>query len=117
MIKEVREKIPARPAKVAFIQTTKLIICDFCDKAARQKCSLCKRDLCDGYGKEYHTERDDREWGDYPAKFCPVCAKLKFKKYDKEYWDMQDRHEAEELALDEKILKESLAHGNTISKT
>lgn len=107
--KQIVPAVPAKPEKKVEVIT---YICDTCsyENKSRQyfsQCSLCGRLVCKRLQKSC-CQSDPREWGDYPANFCPICYELKFKKYDKEYEDMIERHYNEIDALDEKIKKESL---------
>lgn len=105
------------PVKEKVIKATtkqvETIYCDVCTeqipKGARVRvCVLCKRDCHDWWNKQGCSQSDDRDHGDYPSYYCKFCHDLKFGKYDKEYWDLQEELEKKEDALERKILKESL---------
>lgn len=112
MKKEVEIRVPA---KRAHTRTVKEFYCDIpsCTNKALTKssmyvggerspvqCSICKRDVCDR-----HRVYDPDEPGDYPDKFCTICATL----YLPERNEMQERHWKEEEKLRSRIRKESLA--------
>ncbi len=97
--------IAAQPAKKVRRSKT---VCDFCEKVALARCCLCKRDTCYGL-RSSHARSDPRDYGDYPARYCPECYALKFEGYfDKEYNKMQRRHEMEEEELERRIVAVAL---------
>lgn len=107
--KKIVPPVPEIPEKEVEVIT---YICDICKKESKRResfihCTLCKRLVCYGTFSSC-TQYDPRESGDYPNKYCPICYELKFVKYDKEFYDMEERHYTELENLDKKILQESL---------
>lgn len=116
MKKTTYKTVPAVPAKPATKKRVEKIYCDVCERDCTMRyinCVLCGREVCKYDWQRKAAERqcmgtDERDYGDYPDKYCIICHDLKFGKYDKEYEDMQEQHYKAEEALDEKIKKESL---------
>jgi hypothetical protein len=43
--------------------------CDFCDKIIdNRRCIICERNICDK-----HIVFDNRDYGDYPDRYCKIC--------------------------------------------
>jgi len=104
MKKVTYREVKANPAHK---QRLEKMVCDFCGKEARYKCSLCGCDLCSDY--KTCLEYDDRDYGDYPSKYCKPCHQIKFKGvFNDEYNQMQERHEAEEDELDRRVKKAAM---------
>lgn len=101
--------------------TTRVVeefFCDICSEeisVRRRVCTLCKRDCHGWQDKRGCSQTDDRDYGDYPDYYCSICYDLKFVKYNREYWDIQEELESKEEKLNKKILEESLAHESIIS--
>lgn len=111
MKKVTYKSVAAVPAKPATQKRVEKHYCDICSdqiKGRVRVCTLCKRDCHDWWEKKDCSASDDRDYGDYPAYYCKICHDLKFGKYDKEYYDIQEECEKKEEALEAKILKESL---------
>ena len=109
MKKTSEVKVPAKTIKA----TTRKVESVYCDidnvriprGSVYGQCTLCNRDVC-----QQHTRRDPRDWGDYPARYCDICYRLKFEgKYNDIYDELQANLEREEAILERKIKKESLA--------
>lgn len=78
------EKIISKEMKeIINIETT--ITCDLCNNTIThvRQCNICKRDMCDNC-----TVRDDRNFTDYPTKYCKECWEIG-KKYMAEMVSLQ----------------------------
>jgi len=85
------------------VEVIEKIICDVCKlKEAKKVCQFCGRHIC----KEHMVEIYD--YGDYPDRFCSICNELLFKKYCKEFDDIEKEYEEKIDKLNEKVKKESL---------
>jgi hypothetical protein len=104
---EITKTIPA--TKATTIKIGK-VLCDIClaDAAPGRYgggggvCQLCDRDVC-----AKHKRYDD-DGSDYPDKYCAICYELKFKKYAKDYADVEAEYERQLNALEAKVRAESL---------
>lgn len=115
MKKITYKTIPAKPAKPESKKKVELTYCDVCKQEIKGKyysCVLCKRDCHGWWEVKGCSDIDERDYGDYPSKYCKFCHNLKFGKYDQEYWQLQSEYEKKEEELDAKILKESLSESS-----
>lgn len=108
------KKIPAKTIK----ETTQKIVTIVCDiKDCKElvtnhhygyygTCHICKRDIC-----RRHTVYDPDETGDYPDNYCTDCARVFIPKRR----EMNERHWAEEKALEKEVKELSLAKNSGIT--
>lgn len=76
--------------------------CDICEKKTtayqRGDCSICNRHLC-----QEHLTYEYEDSSDLCTHYCKDCNQIKFKEFKKEYDDLEERHYAEEQALEDKV--------------
>ena len=107
MIKKIKVKILAQPEKII---EKEIYICDICGKETNhiKKCYFCERDICWSNCNKHCSKDDPTEIGDYPARFCPICYKLRFEKYNKEINEIQEEADKKIELIIKKIKQESL---------
>ena len=108
----IKKKIVEIPAKEAEIKEIIIWQCDCCDHESSDRnkftqCILCKRIICRGWINSC-KKHDPHELGDYPDHYCPICYKLKFEKYEKQFSDLESQYDSDIEDLLQWIKKESL---------
>lgn len=99
------EKVPAR-SEVTHVYD--IYVCDICLEDIGR--GLKKRNVCDLCGRHMHdnwkcgTEHPEDTSYDYPRGMCRPCIDLWYELYK----PMEEKHWAEEEAMQEKIRQESL---------
>jgi hypothetical protein len=119
-MKEIVEKTIKQKVVKAHTVAVEKVYCDLCilekkkkKVVAVNKCTLCNRDICNYWtsGSKGHTYADERDYGDYPSKYCAICHDLKFTgAYEEEYRVLDSEFDKALEALDRKIKKESLTY-------
>ena len=118
-------KVPAKVVKTpAKAKKITRVTCDVCLNSVdlsldnrygsgMSKCDVCNRDICRSgkNGKDWPKTcwvEHPEDSGDYPRKMCIICKPF----WSELYKPMQERHYAEEKAMERRVKKESLSRGN-----
>lgn len=106
MIREETYTVQPKPQQLKVIT---IYICDICREDIGSKigtrgnvCAICERFVHRNY--KCSDEHPEDTSTDYPRTLCDICIRL----WNTMYKPMQDRHEAEEEAMQQKIKEESL---------